>query len=48
MSSPEQITDIAGAANLKLEAAELEEMNRIGREVTDQFPENSVNMWRWS
>lgn len=45
--TPEQITDIAKAASLNLSESDLQEMNRIGREVTDQFPADSVNMWKW-
>jgi len=45
--TPEQITDIARAASLNLDADDLAQMNSIGREVTDQFPANSVNMWKW-
>ncbi len=45
--TPEQITDIAKAADVNLNESDLQEMNRIGREVTDQFPADSVNMWKW-
>ncbi len=45
--TPAQIIDIAKAADLNLDANDLAEMNSIGRAVTDQFPANSVNMWKW-
>jgi aryl-alcohol dehydrogenase-like predicted oxidoreductase len=45
---PQQITDIAGAAKLQLEESDLQEMERIGREVTSQFPEELTSMWKWS
>jgi len=45
--TPDQITDIAKAASLNLDEDDLQQMNRIGREVTDQFPADSVNMWKW-
>lgn len=45
--TPEQIVDITKAANLDLDGYNLHEMDRIGREVTDQFPADSVNMWKW-
>jgi aryl-alcohol dehydrogenase-like predicted oxidoreductase len=46
--TPEQITDIAGAAGIQLEDADLQQMETIGREVTNQIPEDRTNMWKWS
>lgn len=44
---PEQITNIAGAAKLQLSEEDLQQMEEIGRNVTEHFPENSTNMWKW-
>jgi aryl-alcohol dehydrogenase-like predicted oxidoreductase len=45
---PEQIRDIAGAAKLQLSEEELQQMERIGREVTNQLPASATNMWKWN
>jgi aryl-alcohol dehydrogenase-like predicted oxidoreductase len=46
--TPDQITDIAGAAKIQLQDADLQQMETIGREVTDQIPEDRSSMWKWS
>jgi myo-inositol catabolism protein IolS len=42
----EQAQDNAKAANVSLSAEELQEIDRIGRQVTDHLDNNPV-MWDW-
>ena len=44
--TPEQARDNAQAAQVKLSTEELEEIDRIGRQVTDRLDDNPV-MWSW-
>ena len=41
----EQVKDNALAADFSIEQADLDEIDRIGRTVTDQLPDDKTNMW---
>lgn len=42
-----QIKDISGAAGINLDEGDLQEMEKIGRAVTDEIPAERTNMWTW-
>lgn len=46
--TPEQITDIAGAAKIELSSEDLQQMETIGRAVTNEFPADATSMWKWN
>jgi len=43
--TPEQVQDNARAADVRLEGADVEEITRIGRSVTEHLPDAKTNMW---
>jgi aryl-alcohol dehydrogenase-like predicted oxidoreductase len=43
--TPAQVEDNALAAPVRLEDADLQEITRIGRSVTEHLPDDKTNMW---